>query len=245
MIRAAMFRVAATVISLVTCSLGGCAASLPTYPAMPDADALGLIATRLDSVKSISGSADLSLTDAKGQTVSLEGVIVAQPPARARLRAWKFGSPVLDVTILPEGVWAYAASRAGSTAADMTRLPAAGVSRSVEMLAGSYFAGAHTVAKDSTIATLVVVGAAFGREDVRCEIDRATLTPRRFVMNTPERSLEIILDGYSLVSGTAWAKRMEFRSPDGTIVIRLGDIELNGDIAQSAFVPSTRATKLP
>lgn len=231
--------------ALSVLALGGCAANLPTYPAMNDADALQVIAARMDSVKSISASADIALTSAQGETVSLDGAFVARPPERARLRAWKFGSPVLDLTIVPDGVWAYAASREGSASTDMTKLPAAGVSQSIELLSGAYFARARAIGKDSTGATLVVVGAALGRDDVRCEIDRATLTPRRFVLSGGDKQMEIVLDRYSLVGEIVWARRMEFHAPDGTIVIRLGDLELNGEVPENAFVPPGRATRLP
>ncbi|MEK6703180.1 MAG: hypothetical protein AABZ53_13015 [Planctomycetota bacterium] len=225
--------------------LGGCAANLPTYPPMSDADALGAISARLHSVRSISASADLSLTNAAGQTVSLDGAFVARPPERARLRAWKFGSPVLDLTILPEGVWAFEVSRDNSTSTDMSKLPAQGVSRSIEMLSGAYFDRARPVPQASTSSTLVVVGPAFGREEVRCEIDRSTLTPRRFWLHGAGQKLEIVLDAYVMVGEIAWARRMVFGAQDGTIEIRLGDIELNAEIPQNAFVPPGRAARLP
>ncbi|MBC7772600.1 MAG: hypothetical protein H7210_08920 [Pyrinomonadaceae bacterium] len=232
---------------LLLISLSGCASELPTYPPMADADALGLIAARMDSVRSISASADLSLTSVEGETVSLDGAFAARPPKRARLRAWKFGSPVLDLTIVPEGAWVYAVARDGSASTEMTKLPAAGVSQSIELLSGAYFSGARPVASESTSTTLVVAGPALGREDVRCEIDRATLTPRRFVLAPPGdgKDMEIVLDRYALFGDIVWAGRMQFRGPGGTIMIRFADLELNGEIAENAFVPPGRATRLP
>lgn len=227
------------------CLLTGCSATLPIYPAMSDADALGVIAARLHAVRSISAPADLTLTNATGQTVSLDGALVARPPERARLRAWKFGSPVLDLTIVPDGVWAYAASRDGSPSTDMTKLPAQGVSRSIEMLSGAYFDRARAMPQESTDVTLVVVGEAFGRDDVRCAIDRATLTPRRFWFSGDGQNLEILLDEYELIGEIVWARRMEFRGPDGKIQIRLGETELSGELPENAFVPPARATRLP
>lgn len=233
------------IAACAACVLCGCSANLPVYPTMSDADAVALIATRLHHVRSISASADLTLTSGSGQTVSLDGALVARPPERARLRAWKFGSPVLDLTIVPEGVWAYAASRDASPSADMTKLPAQGVSRSIEMLSGAYFDRARPMPQESTDVTLVVVGQAFGRDDVRCAIDRATLTPRRFWLTGDGQKLEILLDAYELIGTIAWARRMEFRGPDGMIEIRLGGIELNGELPENAFVPPARATRLP
>ena len=233
------------VIALLVVAPGGCATGLPTYPPLSDADSLRMIAARLESVRSISASVDLTLTNAQGQTVALEGAFVARPPDHARLRAWKFGSPVLDLTILPGGVWAFAATRDGSPSTDMTTIPAMGVSQSIELLSGAYFAGAHAVDGKAANATLVVVGTAFGRDDARCEIDRATLTPRRFLLTGGETGMVLLLDRYSLIGGVVWARRMEFRSADGTIVMHLGDVELNGELPENAFVPPGRAVRLP
>lgn len=240
-------RVRAIVAALAMIMLGGCGTAgpvLPTYAAMTDTESLQVIAARMDSVKTISAASDLKLTNVQGETVTLDGAFVAQPPEKARLRAWKFGSAVFDLTILPAGVWAYAAEREG-TPADMTRMPAAAVSRSIEMLSGTYFARALAVEGNSTSEVLVVVGEAFGRQDVRCEIDRKTLTPRRFVIAGGDKDLEIVLDRYSMIGEIVWAHRMAFRSADGEIVIRLADVELNGEVSESAFTPPGRATKLP
>jgi hypothetical protein len=238
--------------------LGACAARLPTYPAMTDEDTLRLIAARLDAVTSVSASADLLLTNAKGETVSLDGAFVATPPQRARLRAWKFGSPVLDLTILPEGVYAFAAQHDESrseSGSDLTTLPSAGVSRALELMTGTYFLHATSLPAESTAATLVVVGPALGQDSVRCEIDRATLTPRWFRIGTTgaqgqARTMTLFLDRYTLVrieggGGVAWARRLRFTSPEGEIELRLSDVELNGEIGAKAFVPPARAARIP
>ncbi len=229
----------------VAVTFGGCATGLPSYPPMDNADSMKLIAARLDSVRSITSVAELALTNSQGQTVTLDGAFVAQPPDRARLRAWKFGSPVLDLTIVPEGVWAYAVDREGSPATHMTTLPAHGVSQALEALSGGYFSRAQCVEGESTDKTLVVIGPAFGQAGVRCDIERRTLTPRRFRLPGGGKEMELVLGQYTLVGEIAWPHRMEFRSSDGLIVIRLDDIELNGGVTTGAFVPPARATKLP
>lgn len=224
--------------------LGGCASTLRTYPAMSDAESLRVIAERLDSVTTISASADLTLTDAKGQTVSLDGAIVARPPDHARLRAWKFGSPVLDITILPAGVWAFAVSQDDTAPADLSRLPAAGISQAIELISGAYFRTAHAVEGASTPEQLVVVGPGPGGSDVRCEIDRATLTPRRFVVGGNGQHMVLTLTRYEQRGAVAWPRRMEFLAPDGEILVRFSEIELNSEPASSAFVPPRRAARL-
>jgi len=228
---------------------GGCAAKLPTYPGLDDAAALRVIAERFESVTSAQAVAELSLTSLDGQTVTLDAALVAAPPDRVRLRAWKFGSPVLDVTVLPEGVWAFAAARPGraleSPMPDPGTLHSAAVSQSVGAFTRTFFAAAVPVETASTRSTLIVVGPAFDRPDVRCEIERATLTPRRFILEAQGTSSELLLDRYAMIDGVAWPRRMVFRSPEGSVVVRTSEIDFNDELPPNAFVPPARAKRLP
>ncbi|MDB5324499.1 MAG: hypothetical protein JWM57_68, partial [Phycisphaerales bacterium] len=90
--------------------LAGCAAKpdpIPRYAAMSPSDSLAVVRTRLANVKSVRGEADMTLTDPKGQTVHLDGAYLLAAPSRARLRAWKLGQAVFDLTIREDGAWAY------------------------------------------------------------------------------------------------------------------------------------------
>jgi hypothetical protein len=227
--------------------LPGCGARLPTYPMMSDAESLRIVAERAESITSVSSFAQVSMTNSQGETVSFDAALVAEPPRRARLRAWKFGSPVMDLTILQEGVWAYVAARDGDAhdSLDLAALPAAGIAQAVEMLSGDYFRRAQPLPGESTVETLVVAGTAFDNDDVRCEIDRATLAPRRFIIGGSAQEMEFTLDRYGLVDETIWARRWTFTAPEGRIVLHLGDVELNAHPPESAFTPPARATRLP
>lgn len=234
---------------------------LPTYPAMSDAEALAVIAERLDAVKRVTATADIVLTDARGESVSLDGAFVAEMPDRARLRAWKFGTAVLDLTITPDGVWAIVPEREGG--GEVSQLSAMGVARSLEMATGAFFRTAHAIEGASTADVLVVQGRAMGVDAVQCEIDRATLTPRRYtiVAETGDSPQEMMLtldrydmvkdqDAVSLMSelrgpAVAWARRVTFSGPKGEIVLRFGDVELNGDVEPSSFAAPRRAVRLP
>ncbi|MCX5689755.1 MAG: hypothetical protein NTV94_08230 [Planctomycetota bacterium] len=249
-----------TAALLLVLPLGACATRLPTYPPMSDADALRAIATRLDATRTLSASTDVKLTDARGQTITLDGALAARPPHTARLRAWKLGTPVLDLTILPDGVYAFAASREGASEgasatsdasnqnpqAKLTALPAAGIAQSVELLSGTYFANATPQPDRSDASILVVSGTALGNSQVLCSIDRRTLTPRRFTLPAGAKAMELRLSDYTLINAVPFAQRIDFLSPDGgSIIIHLHDIELNGDLPAAAFTPPARATRLP
>lgn len=228
-------------------ALSGCSTPLPTYPRTTDRDALRIITDRLASVRTISATADVTLASADGRSVNLDGAFVAEMPARARLRAWKVGTLVFDLTVLPEGVWVVAQEQAAESdkRLDVGSLPAASIVPALELLAPEYFRGAVPQPGSSDDHLLVVAGAALSRRDVRCEIDRATLTPRRFTLPLEAGSAELILDQYAVIAGTVWPRRLGFRGPAGEIVVRLDEIEINSELQDRAFVPPARARKLP
>ncbi len=226
--------------------LPGCRAALPVYPPMSDDDALRTIADRQAGISSISAECGLVLTSEDGQSIHLDAVLVAQPPRRARLRAWKFGRAVLDLTIIDGGVWLVAPEdQSPSHRIDPQRTPARQVSDAIGLLGPAYFRAAHMVATGAS--TFTVSGPALGRDDLLCEIDRATLTPRRFFAPGDPGAgyIEMCFEDYALVENIPWALTMRFHGSGGEIVIRLHDIELNGEIAAGAFVPPQQAIRLP
>lgn len=227
--------------------LSACSTPLPTYPPTTDQVALRTIADRLASVHSVSATAEVVLTSQDGRTVNLDGAFVARMPSHARLRAWKLGVPVFDLTVLPHEVWVFAQDQGGpgDNRLDVASLPAASVSPALELLAPRFYKDAIPQPDASTDRVLVVTGPALGRTDVRCEIDRATLTPRRFTLPTQAHTSELTLDRFAIVAGIVWPRRLTFRGPAGEIVVRLGDIELNTGLPDRAFSPPARARKLP
>ncbi len=238
--------------------LGGCASDLPRYPAMSDADALATIAARQASVVSISAECDLDLTDARGQRVSLDGVLVAEPPGKVRLRAWKFGQAVFDLTLIDGKGWMMvpddvrgaggpgSAVGAGATQRlDAQSIPARRVSEALQLLGPAYFRSAIPAGGDGAI--LLARGPALGQVDTVCEIERLTLTPRRFVVagtgDIP--ASELLLDEYALVNNVPWPMRVRLVSPSGEVLMVVRELELNGEIPAGAFVPPKRAKALP
>ena len=226
--------------------LGGCASRLPVYPSMSDADALATIADRQESVKTISAECDLDLTDAHGQRVALDGVLVAELPGKVRLRAWKFGQAVFDLTLKDGNAWAMVPEDGpGAGRVDAQALPSRQVHEAMNLLGPMYFRSAIAASGDR--ATLRAQGSAFGRSDVECEVERRTLTPRRYVVAGDDgvTQSELVLDQYALVDGIAWPMRMRLRSATGEVLVRFRDLELNGEVPAGAFTPPSRAKALP
>ncbi|MBC7835823.1 MAG: hypothetical protein H7Y88_12105 [Phycisphaerales bacterium] len=226
--------------------LGGCASDLPVYPAMSDAEALATIADRQGLVRSISAECDLDLTDAQGQRVRLEGVLVAEPPGKMRLRAWKLGHAVFDLTLADGKAWVIVPSEGpGADRLDTAKIPAWRVSEAIDLLGPAYFRTARRSGGDKR--TLLARGPAFGQDDVVCEIERLTLTPRRFIVGSDRTSLasELLLDDYTLVGNLVWPMHIRLRGASGEMLIRIHELELNGDVPAGAFIPPSRAKALP
>jgi len=128
---------------------------------------------------------------------------------------------------------------------DGETLPARQVREAMNLLGPVYFRSATGAGGDG--AMLLARGAAFGREDVLCEIDRRTLTPRRFVVAGDDGMAvsELVLESFAMVDGIAWPKRMRLRSGTGEVLVRFREIELNGEVPAGAFNPPSRAKALP
>ncbi len=226
--------------------LGACASNLPSYPPMSGADALATIADRQASIRTISAECDLDLTDADGQRIALDGVLVAELPGRVRLRAWKFGQAVFDLTLVEGRVWVMMPDTGPAAGRFSTEaMPSRQVNEAMNLLGTSYFGSARASGGDAV--TLRARGTAFGRDDVECEIDRRTLTPRRFVVEGGDdvpRS-ELTLDRFTMISDTAWPMRMRLRSGTGEVLLRFREVELNTQVPTGAFTPPRRAKALP
>ncbi len=236
-------------VLIAASALGACTSTLPTYPVLSDADALIVIAERQASVRSLTAECDLDLTDGQGQRISLDGVLVAEPPGKLRLRAWKFGHAVFDMTLTDGHGWVMVPeegpAEVGAHRLDVANIPAKTVGDALALLGPSYFRTAKQHAGDA--ATLIARGRALGRDDVECEIERSTLTPRRFVVGDAgdAAASELLLDEYATVNTIAWPMRMRLRSPSGEVMVRIRELELNGEIPAGAFTPPARAKALP
>jgi outer membrane lipoprotein-sorting protein len=227
----------------------GCAthkpSPLPTYRGLDDAAALRVLAERAASVKTLSAQCDLTLTRADGQSVRLDGAIAMAPPDRLRLRAWKFGQAVFDLTLNPDGLWVMAPEDPNRRDQVLpASLSAAQFGREWAMLNGGFFLRRDLAMSGDTKWINVRRSAEDGRTIV-CRVDLATLTPRQYEMRDPRGVLRmrLALGDYRLVGGTPWPMKLNARSGDGRIDVRLKDVELNQDLPPNAFKPPRRADK--
>lgn len=235
---------------------GGCrpkappAEDLPAYQWFDKETAIRDLRARADAVRTVSAECTVRLTRADGETVSFDGAIVTRNPGWVRLRAWKFNRAVFDLTLQPAGLWVM-------TLDDAKRkeqiLPAK-VSAATFVRQWSYFNGAlfdEAKAGNARVTgdTLVLFDGAPTRgydSRLHCEVDRRTLTPRRYVYDdSGQRQFELTLDRYRVVNGIPWPHRLVATGAMGRVVIEQRNVEINGELAPNAFVPPRRAEKQP
>lgn len=222
----------------------GCASqreNIPTYPNMSVGDSLKLMQERSASIKDVSGEGAITLTDAKGQSVRLDSAFVFAPPDRARVRAWKFGQAVLDLTVTPDATFLFLPRKDGN--ADQLRLASDDTSRAMRQWLNLLSRGFDRPADVRESGSQLIVKTS---DALTAYIDRRTLTPRRYVSYDEggRERFALTLEEYRTIEDTVWPMRIEAKSPSGLVRIDLRDIELNTAPA-SAFNPPARAERLP
>jgi outer membrane lipoprotein-sorting protein len=218
---------------------------LPTHPRIDPATTLAQLAQQADRLRTMSGSGTLELTQPKGQTVRLDMAVALQPPQRARIRAWKFGTAVFDLTVLPEGVW-LESSKDAATPQQGIGATAVPVAKAWALLGGEFFKTPDLLTQTNG-QWLVVRSVAVDQPTIICFVDRDTLTPRQYqiVDEFGKARFILTLDHYEDFAGIPWPRRIIASSDAGIISVDLTDVELNGDLQPLTFKPPRRAEKLP
>ncbi|HEY1629606.1 MAG TPA: hypothetical protein VGF52_07085, partial [Tepidisphaeraceae bacterium] len=221
--------------------LAGCEAEhIPTYPPMPASQATRILADRSRSIRNISAQGLITLQRTDGQTVRLDAAMAIERPGNARLRAWKFGQAVLDITLTPQGLWIVAlrdATAFGDKTANLTR-------RWLGLITGT-FDDPGVIADES--GPRLVLKQQTNDATILCEVDRKTLTARRYLLRDRQGQdrFTLTLSRYAQFNGIVWPRRIEAVSDAGRIVIDLHDVQINGELPASAFHPPARAMKIP
>jgi hypothetical protein len=238
-------------IILLLSVAGGCGThvkeNIPTYPLTDAASSLRLVAEHASQVYSLTGEGLITLTRPDGESVRLDAAMAMQPPQRARIRAWKFGRAVFDLTVTPEGVWAVIPEdpkrKEQITSAGVS---AAKLARTWSVLSGGFFESAGL--KAETRGSKLVVRCETPDEPlVICEVDRPTLTPRKYSMLDDKgvTRFTLSLEQYRQFGSVVWPTKLAAVSDSGTVEIELRDVDINPQLEPAAFVPPRRAEKLP
>ena len=221
---------------------------LPPYAWADEQTALRDLAERSAAVRTASAACDLTLTRPDGESVRLDGAVALSPPDRLRLRAWKFSRAVFDLTLRPDGLWVLAPDDAGRRRQVLpAALDAATFGREWAFLFGGFFAAPDLEAQVRGDELVVRRTLPDGRSVV-CDVDRATLTPRRYRMLDPagQTRFTLVLEGYrEFDGGLTFPTHFTATSDEGGIDVTLRDVELNQSLPDDAFVPPRRAERQP
>lgn len=213
----------------------GCAKQqIPTFPAMPFEEAQPILAQHIPNTMTVQGQ--LTLSEPK-QSITLDTVMVIRQPSEMRLRAWKFGQAVFDLTVRPDGVYAYS----GRKEVDPKALKqiASSISSWIQLLAPLPPDAKPT---DQTQREWIFERE-LGPARVVTHVDRQTLVISRheiFDGQTPRATIE--LSDYSVRNEIPWPGEILVR--EDKRLIRLETSSLKTEVAPKAFEPPRRAERL-
>jgi hypothetical protein len=240
----------ASVTLLMLVLLPGCAPHnpLPAVHVGNDRDAMRVLAERADAVKTVSSQGTITLTRPDGESVRLDVAMVRAGREKLRLRAWKLGRAVFDLTVNGGDVWLLTPDDLSmKDKGQSAGLGAKKLAENINLLNGDLFhqSDATVVAAGS----LLRISAPQGDGVVCCEVDRRTLVPLKYVLNDPSGAARFTLElsDYRMpASDVPFPFRMKATSEQGTIDVAMREVEINGgELALGAFVPPKRAEKLP
>lgn len=243
------FRCVFLFIGALFVASAGCAPrrepGVPAYRWVDEQTALADLRARAAAVRTVSTECAITLERPDGQNVQLDGALVTAKPDRVRLRAWKFNRAVFDLTLNDDGLWVM-------TMDDPKRrkqvLPAS-VSAAQFVRQWSYLTGG--LFEEPGLVTRVDGGTLFvtrrseddDNDVLTCEVDRATLTPRRYVFDSSAERFELRMERYRDINGVAWPTRLVAGSGSGRVIVDQRNVEINGELAENAFIPPRRAEK--
>jgi outer membrane lipoprotein-sorting protein len=240
---------AAPLVVFIAAFLFGCASRRENLPAVhfrDDREALDILVRRADAVRTVSSQGTITLQRPSGESVRLDLAMVRAGREKLRLRAWKLGRAAFDLTMNGDEVWLFTPEDPSlKSKARSAGLTAKQLAENFNLLSGKWFHRPNVKVLDG--GAKLIISSAQGGALVRCEVDRRTVTPRKYVMvdsgGVARFTLE--LSDYRLLDGDVpFPFRYIATSDEGKITIALREVELNGELAEGAFVPPKRAEKL-
>ena len=242
---------AAAFLMVLLLILSGCTdhdkEPIAAYPLMDAQSSLHVLVERAQKVHTASGEGLITLTRPNGESIRLDAALAMQPPDNARLRAWKFGRAIFDLTVTPAGIWII--SPDDPSRKEQIRsagVSAAKLAKTWSILSGGFF-NQPGLKSELRGDRLLLRREAAGEPVVICEVDRRTLTPRRYALldDTGKERFSLTLDRYRQFADVVWPIRLTAVSENGTVKVEMREIEINPELPAGAFVPPRRAEKLP
>lgn len=207
---------------------------------------MAAIDDRVGAIETLAAECRLSFHRPGKDSVSLQGALVAQPPDRLRLRAWKLGHAVMDLTVRPDGVWLWNAKRADEATRKLIDGElSTGPWKSVWPRLGSLLAESDAAISRSGPNRFVVRGDLPDGGHIEAEIDgpSRTVLAYRLFEPTGEGLGVLELGDYRIIADEPWPRRLEAKTERGTLEVTFHELTLDEPLPESAFEPPKRATR--
>src|SRR6185437_6099873 len=222
------------VMILTALLAAGCASQehLPTVIWHTDREALQILAARAESIRTVSSQGLLTMQRPDGQSVRLDLAMVRDNAGDVRLRAWKFGRAIFDFTMTQKGVWivlpddASLRQRVHDSQAGVTKL-----ADTFDVIDGALFSRPDV--KTQSSGEWLICPDVINDVRIHCEIDRQTLTPRKYTILDPQgvARFTMELSKYRVIDGIPFACKYVAAGDMGVITISLDDVDLNTELA--------------
>ncbi|MEM9882064.1 MAG: hypothetical protein AAF800_03995 [Planctomycetota bacterium] len=211
---------------------------LPTVAWTDVEDARQILTERQASRGTVQARLTLRFTGPDGEaSPRLDAALAGDGDGRLRLRAWKLGQSMFDLTATPDGVFVAARDEMRGSGDDPQRGLSGLTGRLGELLSGP----------DWQTATLSRVGGdlqAAWPDGLRAEVDGRTLTPRRFVVTTDDGESITVDTTWSAYATGPWYRTIAALGPFGEAELDFTGVTLGGALNPRAFVPPRRAVRV-
>ena len=226
--------------------IGGCGTVLPTYPSMGPRDAWPIVSQSASSIRAVLAEADTTLTGDDGTSVRLDVALVMAPPDRVRLRAWKVGHMVLDVTSDGGVVWIDAPEGpAGRSVVDTLGVAPADLVHGLLLIPGWPMGDKEPDdAERRTDQYVYQMASPWGQ--LICEVDVRTLVVRRWRINSETGGgHSLALSGHRLVGRVPWPDVAVLRDGPRSVRLRFRHVQLDETPDDQVFEAPQGARRLP
>jgi hypothetical protein len=184
-----------------------------------------------------------------GATSEIAATAEDRNPVSLRIRTWKFGQAIFDLTAKPEGVWIASDSDNDDKPDDRLKsLKPETISQAWNLFFGDFFSRPGLKYIDTPGRTFTVER----RENattIACDVDRATLTARQYRIIDDHGRLRqtLTLARYEELGQppTPWPMLIIARGEDGQAQVRFDEVEINPELDEAVFTPPRRAVKQP
>jgi hypothetical protein len=249
--RSVPVRAASLLLCWPALALTGCAPQhadhLPAYIWTNNQAALRELSRHAHAVKTMSAAALLTLTRPDGQSIRLDGaVVISLADRKVRLRAWKLGQAVFDLTLTREALWIeIPKDSAHRRQIGPASISASQFARGLSIFDGDEFDGLAVRLIDQGGPTLEVRKLLEDGQTISVEVEHSTLIVRQYRLSDARGAVHFTLTptDYRPFNGILWPTRLKAKSDSGAIDAELRDVEINGDLPPSAFVPPRGAEK--